>query len=137
MGDRVAAFPDPPPPWREPGVTGRSAGASACERDRRGGQSHDGGRGRGHTGHELSEGRRSVLSDEDLFKEAEVFEIDLETKTVTTPDGVEHSFEFDEGRREKLLKGLDDIALTLQSDGDISAFEAQRKLATPWLETAS
>ena len=66
-----------------------------------------------------------------------VFEIDLETKTVTTPDGVEHSFEFDEGRREKLLKGLDDIALTLQADADISAFEAQRKLATPWLETAS
>ena len=66
-----------------------------------------------------------------------VFEIDLETKTVTGPDGETHSFEFDEGRREKLLKGLDDIALTLQADADISAFEAQRKLATPWLETAS
>ncbi|MEL6861556.1 MAG: 3-isopropylmalate dehydratase small subunit [Pseudomonadota bacterium] len=66
-----------------------------------------------------------------------VFEIDLETKTVTAPDGVEHSFEFDEGRREKLLKGLDDIALTLQADADINAYEAQRKLATPWLETAS
>ena len=66
-----------------------------------------------------------------------VFEIDLETKTVTTPDGTEHSFDFDEGRREKLLKGLDDIALTLQAEDAISTFEAQRKLATPWLETAS
>lgn len=66
-----------------------------------------------------------------------VFEIDLETKTVTGPDGETHSFEFDEGRREKLLKGLDDIALTLQAETEISAFEAQRKLATPWLETAS
>ena len=66
-----------------------------------------------------------------------VFEIDLETKTVTGPDGETHSFEFDEGRREKLLKGLDDIALTLQAESEISAFEAQRKLATPWLETAS
>ena len=65
-----------------------------------------------------------------------VFEIDLETKTVTTPDGVEHAFDYDEGRREKLMKGLDDIALTLQADEAISAFESQRKLATPWLETA-
>ncbi|MEO1660722.1 MAG: 3-isopropylmalate dehydratase small subunit [Pseudomonadota bacterium] len=66
-----------------------------------------------------------------------VFEIDLETKSVTGPDGETHAFEFDEGRREKLLKGLDDIALTLQAETKISAFEAQRKLATPWLETAS
>ncbi len=65
-----------------------------------------------------------------------VFEIDLERKIVTAPDGEEHGFEFDEGRREKLLKGLDDIALTLQSDDAISAFETQRKLATPWLEKA-
>ena len=66
-----------------------------------------------------------------------VFEIDLQTKTVTTPDGAEHSFDYDEGRREKLLKGLDDIALTLQAEDAISTFEAQRKLATPWLETTS
>lgn len=65
-----------------------------------------------------------------------VFEIDLERKTVTAPNGEELNFEFDEGRREKLLKGLDDIALTLQSDEAISAFETQRKLATPWLEKA-
>ncbi len=66
-----------------------------------------------------------------------VFEIDLETKSVTTPNGAEHSFEYDDGRREKLLNGLDDIALSLQSEGSIRAYEAQRKLATPWLETAS
>ncbi len=66
-----------------------------------------------------------------------VFEIDLETKTVTTPDGESHSFDYDEGRREKLLKGLDDIALSLQAEDAIEAYETQRKLATPWLETAS
>lgn len=66
-----------------------------------------------------------------------VFEIDLETKTVTAPSGDSHAFDFEEGRREKLLKGLDDIALTLQAEDSISAFESQRKLSTPWLETAS
>lgn len=66
-----------------------------------------------------------------------VFEIDLESKTVTAPTGETHTFDFEEGRREKLLKGLDDIALTLQAEGAISTFEAQRKLSTPWLETTS
>ena len=65
-----------------------------------------------------------------------VFEIDLERQVVVGPDGTEHAFSFDKGRKEKLLKGLDDIALSLQRDTDISSFEAQRKLATPWLESA-
>ncbi|MEM6653732.1 MAG: 3-isopropylmalate dehydratase small subunit [Pseudomonadota bacterium] len=63
-----------------------------------------------------------------------VFEVDLERKVLTTPDGEEVAFEFDEGRREKLLKGLDDIALSLQGEEAISAYESKRKLATPWLE---
>ena len=65
-----------------------------------------------------------------------VFEIDRETRTITSPDGETHSFDYDEGRREKLLKGLDDIALSLQAEDAISAYETQRKLATPWLEKA-
>ncbi|MDG1827033.1 MAG: 3-isopropylmalate dehydratase small subunit [Henriciella sp.] len=63
-----------------------------------------------------------------------VFEIDLETKSVTGPDGETYAFDYDEGRREKLLKGLDDIALSLKADSDIAAFESKRKLTTPWLE---
>ena len=66
-----------------------------------------------------------------------VFEIDLERATVTGPDGTEHHFDYDQGRKEKLLKGLDDIALSLQAEDAISAYERQRKLATPWLERAS
>jgi 3-isopropylmalate/(R)-2-methylmalate dehydratase small subunit len=65
-----------------------------------------------------------------------VFEIDLETKSVTGPDGEIYAFDYDEGRREKLLKGLDDIALSLKADSDIAAFESKRKLTTPWLEKA-
>jgi 3-isopropylmalate/(R)-2-methylmalate dehydratase small subunit len=63
-----------------------------------------------------------------------VFEVDLATKTVAGPDGEVISFDYDEGRREKLLKGLDDIALSLMAEGDISTFERGRKLSTPWLE---
>jgi len=63
-----------------------------------------------------------------------VFEIDLATKTVAGPDGEVIGFEYDEGRREKLLKGLDDIALSLMAESDISSFEQGRKLSKPWLE---
>lgn len=65
-----------------------------------------------------------------------VFEVDLESQTVTGPDGEAVSFDYDEGRKQKLLNGLDDIAMTLQRGDEISVFESQRKLATPWLERA-
>ena len=63
-----------------------------------------------------------------------VVEIDLDAQIVIGPDGEAHMFEFDEGRKEKLLKGLDNIGLSLQAEGSISAFEAERKLSMPWLE---
>lgn len=66
-----------------------------------------------------------------------IFEVDLEQQTVTGPDGTPHTFEFDQGRKEKLLKGLDNIGLSLQSSDEISAFEAERKLVMPWLEGRS
>ncbi|MEM1087178.1 MAG: 3-isopropylmalate dehydratase small subunit [Pseudomonadota bacterium] len=66
-----------------------------------------------------------------------VFEVDLEAQTVIGPDGKPHGFEFDQGRKEKLLKGLDNIGLSLQSKDDISAFEADRRQTMPWLEGTS
>lgn len=66
-----------------------------------------------------------------------VFEVDLDAQTVIGPDGKPHTFEFDQGRKEKLLKGLDNIGLSLQSKDDISAFEAERKTVMPWLEGRS
>ncbi|MEM1390131.1 MAG: 3-isopropylmalate dehydratase small subunit [Pseudomonadota bacterium] len=63
-----------------------------------------------------------------------IFEVDLEAQTIVGPDGQPHQFEFDRGRKEKLLKGLDNIGLSLQSRDDISAFETERKMTMPWLE---
>ena len=45
--------------------------------------------------------------------------------------GITHSFEIDGGVRHRLLNGLDDIALTLQAEADISAFEARRPTWLP------
>ncbi len=58
--------------------------------------------------------------------------VDLETQTITRPDGEKISFEVDPFRRHCLLNGLDDISQTLQFEKSISAFELSTAKA-PWL----
>ena len=61
------------------------------------------------------------------------FEIDLENQQVTTPAGNGFNFEIDPFRKENLLKGLDDISVTLQFEDKIDQFELQQKQTMPWL----
>ncbi len=53
--------------------------------------------------------------------------IDLESKTVADNHGLHFTFEVDDFRRHCLLKGLDDIGLTLQHEDQIRAYEAQHQ----------
>ncbi|CAB4690098.1 MAG: 3-isopropylmalate dehydratase small subunit [Actinobacteria bacterium] len=53
--------------------------------------------------------------------------VDMETLTITHPDGLVITFAFDEFAQETLVHGLDDIARTLKRDDAIAAYEA----ATP------
>src|SRR5947207_14282675 len=50
--------------------------------------------------------------------------IDLEARAVTDANGFTASFNIDDFARYCLIKGLDDIGLTLQHEADISAYEA-------------
>ena len=59
--------------------------------------------------------------------------IDLETQTVTTPNGEQFSFAVEAFRKHCLINGLDDIGLTLQHTDDIAAYENRRKQEAPWL----
>ncbi len=52
--------------------------------------------------------------------------VDLERRIIVAPDGREIPFEIDESTRHRLLHGLDDIALTLEHEADIAAFEARQ-----------
>ena len=61
------------------------------------------------------------------------FEIDLENQQVTTPAGNGFNFEIDPFRKENLLKGLDDISVTLHFEDKIDQFEQQQKQTMPWL----
>lgn len=59
--------------------------------------------------------------------------VDLESQRIELPDGEEMIFDIDPFKKECLLKGLDDIALTLKKEADITAFETRHRLAMPWL----
>jgi 3-isopropylmalate/(R)-2-methylmalate dehydratase small subunit len=57
-------------------------------------------------------------------------EIDLDAQEVRY-DGAVASFEIDPETKHRLLNGLDDIALTLTRDDEISAYERERERSGP------
>jgi 3-isopropylmalate/(R)-2-methylmalate dehydratase small subunit len=59
--------------------------------------------------------------------------VNLENQTLYDSEGLEETFEIDPFVRERLLKGLDNIGLTMQAEDEISEFEAKR---ANWLEPA-
>ncbi|CAL1240707.1 3-isopropylmalate dehydratase small subunit [Candidatus Methylocalor cossyra] len=59
--------------------------------------------------------------------------VDLEAQRVTEPDGTSHAFAIEPSRKQRLLEGLDDIALTLRQAEAIRAYEARRREQAPWL----
>ena len=55
--------------------------------------------------------------------------VDLERRVIVAPDGREVAFDFDETTRQRILHGLDEIALTLQHEDAIAAYETAHGLA--------
>ncbi len=63
--------------------------------------------------------------------------VDLERRVVVTPTGATIPFEVDTRKREAMLHGLDDIALTKRHAGAIAAWRESDRVARPWAwETA-
>lgn len=62
--------------------------------------------------------------------------IDLEAQTILSPTGKHYTFEIDPRRREGLLQGFDEVALTLRRDQQIRVFQAADKAARPWIHLA-
>ncbi|MFG2938992.1 3-isopropylmalate dehydratase small subunit [Streptomyces sp. NPDC048282] len=90
-------------------------------------------------GNSLKNGLLTVVLDQKIVEalqeltendpEAEIT-VDLEAREVRA-EGVTASFELDENSRWRLLNGLDDISITLQSEADIAAYEAKRPSYKP------
>jgi len=78
----------------------------------------------------------------ELMKDAEnganaTFTVDLESQTITRPNGQTVAFDVDPFRKHCLLNGLDDIGLTMRREQSIDAFEEKRTLSEPWAVPAA
>jgi 3-isopropylmalate/(R)-2-methylmalate dehydratase small subunit len=69
--------------------------------------------------------------------QAHPISIDLESQTVTTPYQDRFRFEIDAFRKDCLLRGLDEIGITMALDDAIAAHEAKAHAETPWVEGAA
>lgn len=59
--------------------------------------------------------------------------VDLEAQTLTGPDGAQYHFDIDPFRKQCLLRGQDEIDLTLALETEIGAFEQRQRTEMPWL----
>ena len=79
---------------------------------------------------------------DELFKRTEHIEgyelsVDLETMTITDNRQLRYPFEIDPFRRNRLLKGLDDIGSILEFSDALSAFEQNKNAIPPPQVTGS
>lgn len=75
----------------------------------------------------------SSLMQELSTNESKSITIDLEAQTIKTPSGTVIAFDIEPSRKEKLLKGLDPVGLTLKSKDKIKKFEEKYFKQFPWL----
>lgn len=59
--------------------------------------------------------------------------VNLQDQVIETQDRKRFSFDIAAGLKDRLLRGLDDIALTLGHADEIHAYEKSRAKITPWL----
>ena len=81
----------------------------------------------------LSEGQVDLLFEELKANEDYQLTIDLVQQKVVRPCGESFEFSIDQFRKDCLIKGLDEIGLTLQSADAIRDYEKQRAVAHPWV----
>jgi 3-isopropylmalate/(R)-2-methylmalate dehydratase small subunit len=62
--------------------------------------------------------------------------IDLPNQVLIAPDKTAHPFDISPLRKDRLVRGIDDIDVTLEYRDAIESFEAKRRAKIPWLPTA-
>jgi 3-isopropylmalate/(R)-2-methylmalate dehydratase small subunit len=60
------------------------------------------------------------------------FSLDVTAQTLVSPAGNMWRFDLPSFRREQLLTGADDIALTLRRNNEIAAYQERERAARPW-----
>ncbi len=78
------------------------------------------------------EDRDNLLGDAEKGSNARLT-VNLENQEITRPNGSIVSFDIDPFKKQCLLNGLDDIALSLEKEKSISQFEKKQKSCRPWV----
>jgi 3-isopropylmalate/(R)-2-methylmalate dehydratase small subunit len=81
----------------------------------------------------LSEQQVDLLFEQLTANQGYQLTIDLEAQIVVCPTGEQFEFAIDQFRKDCLIKGLDEIGLTLQSADAIKDYEQKRAKAHPWV----
>ncbi len=81
----------------------------------------------------LAAERMQALAEQAAAAPKSRFTVDLERCRITAPNGEDVAFEVDPTRREALLQGLDDMALTLSREPEIAAFQDADRARRPWV----
>ncbi|KWV90862.1 3-isopropylmalate dehydratase small subunit [Erythrobacter sp. YT30] len=69
----------------------------------------------------------------EVAREGDPIHVDLEAQTVTTEFQDRFAFEIDSFRKHCLLNGLDEVALTMERDQAIGAYETRRTTDQSWI----
>ncbi len=69
----------------------------------------------------------------EVARDGHNIDVDLETQTVTTPFQDRFAFEIDPFRKQCLIGGLDEVALTLERQEAIGTYENRRAAAQDWV----
>ena len=85
----------------------------------------------------LNESQVQALFEEVTANVGCQLKVDLQYKTVSSPAGLNYSFEIDDFARQCLLGGMDDIGWTLQFEDRIGRFEQKSASQTPWLSLST
>ena len=65
-----------------------------------------------------------------------VLKVNLKDSTLLDPSGAKINYDLEDFRKDALLKGLDEIGITLSISEEIKSFEASHQQSQPWLFTA-
>ncbi len=99
-----------------------------------------------HAGNQLQNGMLPVVLPDDACaalrrqlheRPGAQIAVDLKPQTVTAPDGLVYRFDIAATHKERLLEGLDDIALVLKNIAAIEAAEQRLDDEMPWLKAGS
>jgi 3-isopropylmalate/(R)-2-methylmalate dehydratase small subunit len=75
---------------------------------------------------------RAIVAEVEASRGAGRVTVDLESQTVTSPGGGVYRFTAPPTLREMLLRGIDEIALTLARRAEIDAFRERDRQRRPW-----